>query len=47
MSSIWDMDGSGRIRAFNPTKTENFNPNIFQGENTCVHTLNDDAGPWW
>lgn len=44
MSSTWKDD---RIRAWNPLKGKPFNKNMFKGSNTCIHTMNDEAGPWW
>jgi hypothetical protein len=34
-------------KPWNPIKSENFNANWGQGEFTCMHTLQDKAGPWW
>jgi hypothetical protein len=44
MSSYWK---DARMKAWNVIKTANFNPNWGAGEFTCIHTLNDEAGPWW
>ena len=35
------------MKPWNPFKTANFNANWGQGEFTCIHTMNDEAGPWW
>ena len=44
MSSMWKDD---RMKPWNPIKSINFNANWGQGEFTCIHTMNDEAGPWW
>jgi hypothetical protein len=44
MSSRWKDD---RMKPWNVFKTSNFNANWGQGEFTCIHTMNDEAGPWW
>jgi len=36
-----------RNQPWNVIKTNNFNANWGQGEFTCIHTMNDAAGPWW
>jgi hypothetical protein len=44
MSSTWK---DSRVQPWNPIKTTTYNANWGQGAFTCIHTLNDDAGPWW
>jgi len=44
MSSKWKDD---RMKPWNPVKTENWNANWGEGEFTCIHSMNDEAGPWW
>ena len=44
MSSMWN---DNRMIPYNVVKTKNFNANWGQGEFTCVHSMNDEAGPWW
>jgi len=44
MSSKWKDE---RNVPWNVFKTANFNANWGQGEFTCIHTMNDEAGPWW
>jgi len=41
---MWKDD---RMKPWNPIKSINFNANWGQGEFTCIHTMNDEAGPWW
>ena len=44
MSSRWSYE---KMQPWNPIKTNNFNPNWGKGEFTCIHTMDDDDGPWW
>jgi len=44
MSSMWKDE---RMKPWNVIKTANFNAKWGQGEFTCIHTLHDEAGPWW
>ena len=45
MSSTWKDE---RIKPWNPVKvSKGFDANMFQGSNTCIHTMNDEAGAWW
>jgi hypothetical protein len=37
----------GRVKAWNPFKTNRFNARWGQGAFTCTHTLNDARGAWW
>ena len=44
MSSMWKDE---RMKPWNPIKSQNFNANWGQGEFTCIHSMNDEVGPWW
>jgi hypothetical protein len=44
MSSRWSYE---KMKPWNVIKTNNFNPNWGKGEFTCVHTMDDEQGPWW